>query len=583
MPQQFRGIGVSPGVALGRVYVLHTESLPVVPDPIPPERVDAEIARFECARDEARIQLAELRERVRHALGGTYAGILDAQLLILDDAQFVAQTIRRIRVGRVSARWALKQVIDDYLRRFDAMDDAYLRERGGDLSDVHLRLQRRLRGDGERPEDAPGGPLIAVARSLGPSDAVELARRGVVGLATDDGGRTSHTAILAQALSVPAVAGLRGLSERARNGDAIVLDGASGEVLLHPNAEELRRSEAARVSWLDAEAQAAARARAARTTTADGVEVALRANIEFAHDVGAALRYGAEGIGLYRSEFLFLARSPELPSEEEHFETYARIAREVAPHPAVIRTLDLGGEKYFHDVLAHDESNPVLGLRGVRFCLERRDVFRPQLRGLLRASTAENLRVMLPLVTTVEEIQEVRRMFAAEVAHLRAEGHSVRETLPLGIMIEVPAAAIAADVLAREADFLSLGTNDLIQYALAVDRANAAVSYLYQPLHPGVLRMLRCTIDAARNAGIPFGICGEMAADPALAALLVGLGFRELSVQPRAVPALREAIARVDSVEARRLAQEALAPAPLPRDEWTTESALRRGVGGDGA
>ncbi len=567
MSPSYRGLGVSPGVAIGQVYLLHVEQLPVVPDPIPPERVAEEIERFERARGEARRELEDLKNRVLAALGDHYTGILDAQLLILDDASLVEKTTQRIRMGRVSARWALKEVVGEYDRTFAAMDESHLREKGGDLSDVHARLQRLLHGESEQRRNMPEGPLIVVAHSLGPSDAVDLARKGVVGLVSDVGGRTSHTAILAQALSVPAVAGLHDMSQHARPGDPILLDGDSGEVVLCPTDAQHARAVQRRQDWVAAEQRALASAHDAPPCTRDGVRITVRANIEFPDEAANAVRFGAHGIGLYRSEFLFLTRSPDLPTEEEHYATYREVARTVAPHPATIRTLDLGGEKYFHEILEQDERNPVLGLRAVRFCLKRPDIFRPQLRGLLRAAVEDNLQIMLPLVTTVDEVRQVRRLLHEQAERLKAEGIQARGDPPLGIMIEVPAAAVAADVLAREVDFLSLGTNDLIQYSLAVDRGNESVEYLYQPLHPGVLRLLRFVVDAAVAQGIPLSICGEMAADVNSTRLLVGVGLREFSMQPRAIGAMRDAVRAVDSVEAAREAARLLSGAREPELE----------------
>jgi len=555
--REFRGVGVSPGIAIGKVYLLHAELLPVVPEPVPPERVEEELQKFDRARETARQEILELKERVQRELGEQYAGILEAQLLILDDPRLVQETRSRIRVGRASASWSLKESAAEVLRRFDAVDDPYIRERGGELSDVHRRLQRLLRRRRLTDEAMPDGPLIVVAHTLGPTDAVSLADKGVVGLATDAGGRTSHTAILAQALSVPAVAGLHNASLSANPGDPIILDGDRGEVCLLPTESEIEQAEQRRQAVIAHEHELLS-SEDHSAVTRDGVEVTLRANIEFASEVEAALRYGAQGIGLYRSEFLFLARSPELPSEEDHYRTYLQIAEGSAPHTAVIRTLDLGGEKYFHEVLQRDESNPVLGLRGVRFCLKRPDIFRPQLRGLLRAAAHGNLQMMLPLVTTPDEIWEVRQLLAEEADRLKAEGLEARADIPLGIMIEVPAAATAADILAAEADFFSIGTNDLIQYALAADRGNESVAYLYQPLHPGLLRMLKFIIDSAAQHGIPVSLCGEMAADPAVVALLVGLGLRELSVQPRALAQVREAVRKVEAGQAGRMAEQAL-------------------------
>jgi len=358
---RFQGLGVSPGVAVGNVYLLHAHRLPVVPDPIPPERVDKEIDSFHHACQAARKELMALKDRVLEDLGDHYTGILEAQLLILDDANLVEKTVRRIRLGRVSARWAINEVVSDYDRRFAAMDQSYMRERGGDLHDVHMRLQRLLRGETERQRKMPKGPLVVVAHTLGPSDAVELARRGVVGLASDGGGRTSHTAILAQALGVPAVSGLRDMSQQARAGDPICLDGSSGEVVLLPTKTERARAQRRRRAWIVSEEQAIEEARDLPVYTKDGTEIVLRANIEFPGEAATALRFGAQGVGLYRSEFLFLTHSPELPSEQDHYETYCEVARCVAPHPAVIRTLDLGGEKYFQQISGRPEANPVLG------------------------------------------------------------------------------------------------------------------------------------------------------------------------------------------------------------------------------
>lgn len=558
----FQGIRVASGIAVGRAFLLHAVPLPVVPNPVPPERLDQEVERLQQARQAAQRELDELKGQIRDALGQRYAGILDAQKLILDDPALIDETCKRIRVGRVSARWALKEVVAELSRRFTAIDDEYIRERGGELADVHFRLQRLLRGERPHAHSLPDGPLVIVAHELGPSDALLLARRQVVGLVTDVGGRTSHTAILAQALGLPAVVGLHDFSQRVRFGDTLIVDGEQGRVTVSPDAGESARAEERRSAWLALDSDMAS-TRDLPAVTQDGVEITLRANIEFPTEVESALRYGARGIGLYRSEFLFLSHSPRLPSEEEHYRTYRDIAESVAPEPAVIRTLDVGGEKYFHEVLDSREGSPVMGLRAIRLCLRRPDIFLPQLRGLLRAAAAaDNIRVLLPLVVSLDEIREVRRLLSQEATRMKAEGFAVRADFPLGIMIEVPAAALAADVLAREADFLSIGTNDLIQYALAVDRSIESVSYLYQPLHPGVLRMLQFILRAAQERAIPVAMCGEMAADVEAVGLLVGLGLRELSVQPRAVATVRQAVRHLHAGQMGELAAAALSPCP---------------------
>jgi phosphotransferase system enzyme I (PtsI) len=539
---RMQGLGVSSGIVTGRVLVLQTADLPVVPVPVPPERVEEEIAHLEGARNQARQELRELRERTSEVLGETYTGIIDAQLLIVDDPGLMREVTKRIRMTRTSASWALKEEVSGYLRKFDALDDTVFRERGGDLQDVHLRLQRILRGDIRSGDSLPDDlPLLIVAHSLGPSDTVMLTRKNLAGFATDVGGKTSHTAILAQALSVPAVVGLKNITQQIRTGEEIILDGDSGTVVLRPGKEEQVSAELRHHEQKDRDVALTVQ-EPVPVLTRDGVSVSILANIEFPQEIEKAVLYGAEGIGLYRSEFLFLARAPEIPNEEEHFEAYMKMAEKMAPRPVTIRTLDLGGEKYFHDVLDSRESNPVLGLRAVRFCLQRLDIFRPQIRGLLRAAAHADIQIMIPLVTMVEEVRQVRALLKEEATNLKAEGVRCREDVKVGIMIEVPAAAWSADILAKEADFFSIGTNDLIQYALAVDRSNEAVDYLYQPLHPAVLRMLQFVVTCAGEAGIPVSLCGEMAGDEELTAVLVGLGLTALSVQPRAIQPVRHAV-----------------------------------------
>ena len=556
--EKLRGLGVSSGIVIGQVVVLESADLPVVPVPVPPERIEAEVQRLEAARGKARAELQDLRNRTFEVLGDTYAGIIDAQLLILDDPGLLRQTSRRIQVGRVSAAWALKEEVEGYLRKFESIAEGAFRERGGDLQDVHLRLQRILRGDQRGGQKLPDDvPLLVVAHTLGPSDTVMLTRKNLAGFATDVGGKTSHTAILAQALSVPAVVGLKDITQRVRTGERMILDGESGTVTLRPGANDLLEAEGIRRA-LEERESAWIKVDPVPACTLDGVAVSVEANIEFPQEVMKAKAYGAEGIGLYRSEFLFLACSPELPTEEDHFRTYVEMAARMAPAQVTIRTLDLGGEKYFHEVLDAKETNPVLGLRAVRFCLQRQDIFRPQIRGLLRAAAEADIRIMIPLVTTADEIRQVRALIFEEAGSLRAAGIPCRDDVPVGIMVEVPAAAWSADILAMESDFFSIGTNDLIQYALAVDRGNEAVAYLYQPLHPAVLRMLKFIVESADRAGIPVSLCGEMAGDAEMTPLLVGLGLRHLSVQPRAIQPVRKAIAELNTRQAEVRAIKAL-------------------------
>jgi phosphotransferase system enzyme I (PtsI) len=554
--QVFHGVPASPGVAVGRALPWQPIAAAMPSrEPRPGETPATELRRFDAARAEAREEMRRLKLRLADTLGESYAAILDAQTLLVDDPALVAEVEHRVRAEGVSASFAVHATIDAYLTRFESIEDRYLRDRAGDLRDVQRRLVRLLEPAPGTDAPPPSGPIVVVAQSIGPSDTVALARDGVVALAADLGGPTSHTAILAQAFGLPAVIGLGDVARDVRVGAIVVVDGDRGEVVVDPDSVRLVEARAQHDLWISRE-NAWAATRDLPSVTADGVEIVLRANVEFPDEAAVATRFGARGIGLYRSEFLFVARAPQLPDEEDHYRTYRDLAERVAPHPVVVRTLDLGGEKYFHEVLDRAETNPVLGLRGLRLCLKRPEIFVPQLRALLRASAHANLRILLPLVTSVDEVREVRRILAREAAALRAAGGVCRPDVPLGAMIETPAAAMTADLLAREVDFLSLGTNDLIQYALAVDRGNPSVAALYEPLHPGVLRMLRFVVRAGKAAGIPVSLCGEMASVPDLIPTLLGLGLRELSCPPRAVPRVRDAIRATEIARAARDIEE---------------------------
>ena len=577
MGETLKGLGVSPGVALGRVWLVRPDLGPGARPDAPARSPEEEIARFSQARRKAREDLQILRERVRVALGEHYAAMFEAQILVLEDPGLLAETEGRIRERGLAAEAALADAVEEFTRRFESVDHGFFRERGGDLGDVHRRLDRLLRGERSSPRSLPGEPLILVTHSLGPSEAVALVHEGVVGLATDVGGPTSHTAILAHALGVPAVIGLHDVTRRVTPGSPVVLDGQRGLVEIEPGPEAVRNAAQRREEWLARES-AMSLLSLEPAVTRDGQPVALRANIEISSQVDLALRCGARGVGLYRSEFLFVTRFPRIPSEEEHYQVYREMAEKVAPHPAVIRTLDLGGTGYVPEPEDLRESNPVLGLRAVRLCLKRPDIFLPQLRGLLRSANHGDVRILVPLVTTRQEILAVRALLAREVERLRAEGQSCRGDIPVGAMVETPAAAAIADQLARDCDFLSIGTNDLIQYTLAVDRGNESVVHLYEPLHPAVLRMVEFVARAGRSRGIPVSLCGEMAGDPRWTGLLLGLGLRELSVEPRVLASVAEAVRRVDTRHAEAVARRSL-EAPSAEE---VARALQEAPDGDG-
>ncbi len=555
---KIRGIGASPGIAVGKALVIESQDASIFRVPIEPEGVEEEVRRFLAARDAARDQLLAIRTRVAGNLGESYAQIFDAQLLILDDASLTGESINRIRSEMVNAEWALRTVVARFLKFFSEMEDPYIKERGGDIEDVHLRLQTLLAGRrdhhdlSELTEDT-----VIISHSLSPSDAAGLHHERIVGLAIDVGGRTSHTAILAQALGIPAVVGLHDASARVRSGDIVVVDGEEGAIELSPPPEVIVESARRRAEIVERESALLA-AKDLPSVTSDGVAVALLANIEFPDELPQALRYGAAGVGLYRSEFLYLMRSPDLPTEDEHWQAYDQIARATNGAETVIRTLDLGGEKYFHTVLDKEGANPVLGLRAIRFCLKRTDVFRTQLRGLLRASVSRNIRVMLPLISGVAELRAAKRILSEVQQELAADGVPHNPDLDLGIMIEVPSAAVISDILAREVRFFSIGTNDLIQYSLAIDRGNESVAYLYQPLHPAILRMMAQVVHSAARAGIDVSICGEMASDPLAVPILIGLGIRKLSMNAAAIPVVRAMVRRISASAAEQLARRLL-------------------------
>ena len=572
---KLQGIGGSPGIAVGKALVLESEETTIFRVPIEPDQVEAEVARFLAARDAAREQLEAIGRRVSTSLGESYAQIFDAHLLILDDRSLTGETVKTIREEKVNAEWALREVVHRLLGFFAEMQDPYLKERGGDIEDVHARLQQLLAGrHGQHDLSELTEDTIIVAHSLSPSDAAGLHHKRIVGLAIDVGGKTSHTAILAQARGIPAVLALHDFTQHVRGGDTILLDGDTGTVEIAPAPESIAASADKRAALVVRDTAMLAE-KGLPAVTEDGVAVSLLANIEFPDEMPLAMRNGAAGVGLYRSEFLYLMRSPDLPTEAEHLEAYREILRGAEGRETVVRTLDLGGEKYFHTVLDREGTNPVLGLRAIRFCLKRSDIFKTQLRGLLRASVEPNLRVMLPLISGVAELRMAKGILDQARAELTAEGVPFNPDLDLGIMIEVPSAAVTADLLAKEVRFFSIGTNDLIQYALAIDRGNESVAYLYQPFHPAVLRLIRSVVEAANRAGIDVSICGEMAAEPVATPILVGLGLRKLSMTATAIPFVRRMVRRIDAGEAEALVAELVDMPSGEEVERTLERWLR--------
>ena len=544
--QELRGLGVSDGVAIGRAVCIATREQDVYRFPLPEGQVADEVARFRRAAERAVEEVEELSGRVGSDLGPELAGIFDVHALLLRDRYFLDRIEQRISEEHVNAEWAAWETAAELRGRFAAVAEGAARDHTDDMQDIARHLIRALQGVSHHELSEIGGDVIVIADDLTPSDAVRFGRQGVVGFAIESGGRTSHTTIIAHSLNIPLVTGLPGITQLAAHEDPVIVDGTAGTVVLHPTAAVIDEYERRQRDY-DQRTLLLLATRELETRTRDGVTVQLMANIDLVEEVAEARRYGAQGIGLYRSEFLYIERTPELPGEDDHYALYRRLVEEMAPHPVVIRTYDLGGRKLAREVMDTREENPVLGLRGIRLTLARPQVFRTQLRGLFRAAVHGDLWVLLPMVSTVEEVRTFR-VFAAEVAReLAADGVDHTERFKLGVMIEVPSAALIADHLAAEVDFFAIGTNDLIQYSIAVDRNNEHVTHLYQPLHPALLRMLRFVVEQAEEHGIPVSVCGEMAADPLAAAVLVGLGIRRLSLSPRRVPAIKTRLRELDA------------------------------------
>jgi phosphotransferase system enzyme I (PtsI) len=553
---RLQGVGVSPGIARGALYVVEDDRDEVARRHIEPSEIPDEIGRFETALILTRSQILEMQERIAQSIGAKDAGIFDAHLLVVEDRTLIDEVLRKLQTDLCNVEFVFQEVATHYAHTLSQIDDPYLRERALDIQDVTRRVVRNLQG--KAPKDFLGltHPHILLAHNITPSDTATMNRQYVLGLATDLGSRTSHTAIMARSLNIPAVVGLHNASEKLETGREALVDGYNGLLILDPTPETL---------WHYGElehkrslvAQQLTGLRETKSTTRDGRHIVLSANIELPEEVEAAPRNGAEGIGLYRTEFLYLNRTT-LPDEEEQYTTYRRVAEQVQPHPLIIRTFDLGGDKLAGVLDGDDEMNPFLGHRAIRFSLERLDIFKAQLRAIIRASAVGNVKVMFPMISGLEELNRALAVFEECKTELEKEGREFDAKTEVGAMIEIPSAAMCAERLAREIDFFSIGTNDLIQYGIAVDRTNERVAHLYQPTHPAVLRLLKMVADAAHAHGIWVGVCGEMAGDLALTPLLLGLGMDELSVGASLVPRVKRAVQSLTLTECQKLVGDAL-------------------------
>jgi phosphotransferase system enzyme I (PtsI) len=551
------GVGASPGIAIGLAHVLASR-VEIHERRIAAEQVDTELRRFENALMETDAQLARIQAQIAEREGDEQQyRILEAHRLMLSDVHLVERARRMIHDDHAAAEWAVRKALDQIQAVFERIEDPYFRDRKSDVALVGERLLRNLvgAGDSTSAEETPKGS-IAIAHELSPADAAQLGRAEAAGFCTEGGGRTSHTAIVARALGLPYVVGVEGIGRRAWSGMTVVIDGARGEVILDPDADALRRyetrSEAARTR---SQRLAAIRDVAAQTT--DGTPIHLQANIEMLEEIPIAVDLGAEAVGLFRTEFLYLERA-DLPAEDEQYAHAVAALKSVAGRTVTFRTLDLGGDKLPPSVRIPSGTNPAMGLRSIRYSLKREDVFRTQLRALYRAGAVGPMQILFPLISGVAELRAAKRLCAEVSEQLDREGVPHARKLPLGVMIETPSAALIADLLAAECDFLSIGTNDLIQYSLAADREDEHVGYLYHPLHPAILRSLRHIVVAAERSSCPVAMCGDMAGDAMLTWVLIGLGLRNLSMAPRQIPLVKSIVRSTSLPDAERLLAQAL-------------------------
>jgi len=549
-----KGIGVANGIAIGKALLILDEDTVVFDNVVDEDGVAREIASFREAVGLAKDQIRAIKEKVKDRIGEEHAFIFDTHVMLLEDRSLINETIAFIEEHKRNAAWAFSQVLMNLLKEFSALGDNYFVERGNDLKDVGKRVLKILRGAVDPGFKHLADDVIVIGSDFGPSNITRFDNPHILGFASDVGAQTTHTAIIAKALQLPAVVGLHDITKRVNSGDMVILDSFAGNVFINPNQETTDKYQ--RLMKVYDEERAVFREEIMEPAISpDGVEVSLMANIELPNEVEGALENGAGGVGLYRTEFLFLKHAPDLPTEEIHYETYCELGETLGDMPLTIRTLDLGGDKFFHRTFRREkEANPVMGLRGVRLCLARKDIFRTQLRAVLRAAHRyHNIQIMFPLLSGVSEWRVVKGFLDEVMAELREEGTPFREDPKLGVMIEVPSAALVADHLAAEMDFFSIGTNDLLQYFLAIDRANDDVSYLYDPFHPGFVRLLQFVIEAGNRHGIDVSCCGEMAASPMYALLLVKLGLRRLSMNPASLPIIHHMIRVVDFAELEKL------------------------------
>ncbi len=553
-----QGIAASKGIAYGQVFIYIQSNVEVPNYNVGAEKRIEEIARFEQALVVTRQQVQKIQSEVAKNLGSEEAAIFDAHLLVLEDQALISETIREFEEMAKNIETCFNAVAKRYIQAFSEIDDEYLRERASDLRDVTQRVLQNLLGQSSANLSHLIDKRIVIANDVTPSDSASIDRSQALAIVTDTGSKTSHAVIVARSMKIPAIVGVRDLTKTAREGDWAIVDGYEGIIILNPTEQTLFRYGQIRRQKNSFEQRVQSSTNLPAVTT-DGVSVRLMANIEKVDEAGLVKDNGAEGVGLMRTEYLYL-NSSRIPSEMEQFVAYKTVAEALAPHPVVIRTLDLGGDKAMagNPDLFPKEDNPFMGFRAIRFCLEHSQIFKDQLRAILLASAFGNIKIMHPMISGSEELARANALLDECKAELRARGQAFNESIEVGSMIEIPSAAITSDILARQCKFFSVGTNDLIQYMIAIDRVNDRIAHLYEPSHPAVVRMLKLIVDEAHKAGIPVAVCGEMAGDPVYTPLLLGLGIDELSMTPPLLPAVKFLVRAMSMADARALATKAL-------------------------